>query len=96
LNKIQKHREICNKLNELYKQKNESYGDSFEMTRKLLGKQTILVRLYDKVNRLYSLLGDKNVNQVYNESVEDTLLDLANYAILELIELSNEKENSKC
>ena len=43
----------------------------------------------DKFNRLDTLY-NKNNNKV-NESIEDTLLDLANYAVMTLVELRDKK-----
>jgi hypothetical protein len=41
-----------------------------------------LVRMSDKWSRLEQLAGNGKQAQVKDESVEDTLLDLANYALL--------------
>lgn len=50
------------------------------------------IRLTDKLNRLCALT--KNQTQrVKDESIEDTLRDLANYSIMTLIELNRQKEN---
>lgn len=83
--KITIHREICERLNNIYKVKNADYGDSFAKVRKELGQTVILVRLSDKLERLKKLMlkGDR---QVMDENIEDTLIDLANYAIMELVE----------
>ena len=86
MNKIEIHKNICDSLNDLYKKKNQDYGDSFEKSYKEYGLTMSLIRLEDKLNRLKSL--NKNGNaQVKDESVQDTLMDLANYAIMTLIEL---------
>ena len=47
------------------------------------------IRLEDKLNRLKSLNFSKSAK--VNESIEDTLMDLANYAIMTLIELEGEE-----
>nr|DAG78548.1 MAG TPA: Nucleotide modification associated domain 1 [Caudoviricetes sp.] len=48
------------------------------------------IRLTDKLNRLCSLT--KNSSQrVQDESIEDTLKDLATYSVMTLIELRREK-----
>jgi len=44
-------------------------------------EQGFLVRMSDKVSRIISFV-QKGVLTVKDESIEDTLLDLANYAIL--------------
>lgn len=86
MNKIEIHKNICDSLNDLYKKKNQDYGDSFGKSYKEYGFTMSLIRLEDKLNRLKSL--NKNGNaQVKDESIQDTLMDLANYAIMTLIEL---------
>ena len=86
MNKIEIHKNICDSLNDLYKAKNEDYGDSFGKSYKEYGLTMSCIRLEDKLNRLKSL--NKNGNaQVKDESIQDTLMDLANYAIMTLIEL---------
>lgn len=85
LDRIEIHKEICNKLNETYKRKNHDYGSSFASTRKEI-PNAILVRLSDKLNRLKTLMLNNN-SLVKEESISDTLLDLANYAIMELVEM---------
>lgn len=81
--KIDIHKEICSKLTETYKAKNNDYGDSFAKLRTKY-PNAILIRLSDKLNRLDTLImGGK---QEVDESIDETLLDLANYAIMELME----------
>ena len=86
MNKIEIHKNICDSLNDLYKKKNQDYGDSFSKSYKEYGLTMSLIRLEDKLNRLKSL--NKNGNaQVKDESIQDTLMDLANYAIMTILEL---------
>ena len=91
MNKIEIHKNICDSLNDLYKKKNQDYGDSFGKSYKEYGLTMACIRLEDKLNRLKSL--NKNGNtQVKDESIQDTLMDLANYAIMTLIELEEEEK----
>lgn len=90
--KVAKHYAICQKLNAVYKAKNHDYGDSFGDTFKKLGIISAVTRLSDKMNRLMSLAVAHDA-QVKDEKIEDTLLDMANYAIMTLIELGYEPEN---
>lgn len=85
-----KHKELCEKLNEIYTIKNHDYGDSFAETYKKLGIISAITRITDKVNRLQSLCTKEQ--KVKDESIEDTLRDLANYALMTLIELEEEKK----
>lgn len=78
------HWTICKELFETYKAKNADYGDSFAQVREKY-PNAILIRLNDKLNRLETLMNGAE-QQVSDESVEDTLLDLANYCIMELVE----------
>ena len=87
--KVAQHYAICQKLNQVYKAKNHDYGDSFGDTYKKLGVISAVTRLSDKMNRLMSLAVSHDA-QVKDEKIEDTLLDMANYAIMTLIELGYE------
>lgn len=87
--KINAHKEICDKLNNIYEQKNHDYGDSFAKLRVEI-PDAILVRIYDKYSRLKTLM-DGTEQKVKGESIDDTLMDLANYCIMELIERDDEK-----
>ena len=88
--KTEKHKLICEKLNKLYEAKNADYGDSFGKSYKEYGLTMSCIRLEDKLNRLKSLNFSKSAR--VSESVEDTLMDLANYAIMTLIELEGEEQ----
>ena len=77
---VVKHKEICGKLNKIYEKKNHDYGDSFGETYNELGIISCVTRMNDKMNRLKTLA--KTDNQVEDESISDTLLDLANYAVM--------------
>lgn len=92
--KVTMHKEICDKLNETYEKKNNDYGDSFAKVRTIV-PDAIMVRIYDKVNRLETLLKKENKQLVNDESIEDTLIDLANYCIMEVIERNLEKNQNK-
>lgn len=88
MDKAQKHMEICKKLNEIYIKKNHDYGDSFSESYGKYGAVMPIIRLEDKLNRFRNLVMNGNV-EVKTESMEDTLLDLANYAIMTVIEIEN-------
>ena len=78
------HQEICKQMHNTHRRKNHDYGDSFATLRQEY-PNAILIRLGDKYNRLKALMSGE-VAQVKDESIDDTLLDLANYCILELVE----------
>lgn len=85
MNKVEKHAQICMKLNELYARKNADYGDSFGKSFTEYGLTMACIRLEDKLNRIKALTKQKA--QVSDESIVDTLMDLANYSIMTLVEL---------
>ena len=92
MNKIEKHKELLDNLHDLYIAKNHDYGDSVHDTYKKYGLTSFLVRMEDKLNRVRTLNKNINDNKVPTEKIEDTLLDLANYAILAVLELKEEEE----
>lgn len=83
------HSDICKYLNGLYAAKNADYGNSFGDTYADLGIVSAVTRITDKTNRLKSLC--KPGAQVTDESIRDTLLDLANYAIMTVVEMDAQK-----
>lgn len=91
MDKIAIHKEICDYLSDTYKNKNSDYGDSFARVRREEGEASILVRLKDKLYRLETLLHNKPA-KVTSESIDDTLVDLANYCIMELVERRKDME----
>lgn len=93
-NNITEHEKICKELNALYSAKNHDYGDSFRKTREIV-PDSILVRLHDKLGRLDSLLMAPDTAKIKDESIDDTLMDLANYAIMELVERRRDKADEK-
>lgn len=90
MNKYECHSSICSKLNDIYVKKNKDYGDSFAIVRKNI-PNSVLVRLWDKLLRLNNLMQNNN-NHLVDESIEDTLMDMANYCIMELVEREAEVE----
>jgi len=89
INKAEKHRQICERLNDIYRRKNADYGDSFGKSFAKHGLYSAVIRLEDKFNRLENLVS-KNA-EVQDETITDTLLDMANYAIMAIIELEGTK-----
>lgn len=81
-------KKIYEKLYDTYCRKNNDYGDSFAKVRQKYNEQfpVILIRLSDKFCRLESLLLNGN-QQVKDESITDTLLDICNYAAMEVLEM---------
>jgi hypothetical protein len=85
------HMKICMNLNDTYIQKNKAYGNSFSDTFEKLGIISAITRITDKYNRLVNLATYSNIN-IGDESIKDTLLDMANYCIMTYMEL-DKREN---
>ena len=84
-------KEITDKMFTTYQKKNKDYGSSFDELFDEFGMTSALLRLKDKYNRLKSIT-EKGQIEVKDESVEDTLLDMANYAILTVLKLRMDKK----
>lgn len=85
MTKVDIHGDLCKRLHSLYERKNADYGDSFARLRKKY-PEAICIKLTDKLDRLENLIQTGNAPKVTDESIEDTLMDLANYALMELTE----------
>ena len=78
---------ILNHLEETYEAKNNDYGNSIADTYDEFGCVSFLVRITDKYNRLMTLCNPNAPEQkVKDEKIDDTILDLANYCLLWLVE----------
>jgi Nucleotide modification associated domain 1 len=84
-------REICREITDLYERKNHDYGNSFSEQFKEYGLLSGVIRLDDKMKRLKQLM--KHKAKVKDESIEDTVRDMAGYCIMILMELRKEKRN---
>lgn len=78
---VQAFRKITMEMAATYKMKNLDYGDSFAQSVNEWGPVAGLVRIQDKFNRAKNILMSGLTPKV-EESVIDTLTDLANYAIM--------------
>lgn len=65
---------------QLYSEKNHDYGNSFEKGMDNIGMSYGVGRIYDKMNRLVTLT--KEQAAIKNESIDDTLRDLACYSMM--------------
>ena len=89
-NDAAKHMELCKYLNNLYATKNQKYGDSFSMTVQKYGIIAALTRISDKWQRFETLILTKDPGTP-DESIRDTLLDMANYCIMTVMELDQKE-----
>jgi|TARA_Y100000992_G_C21255549_1_gene488281 hypothetical protein len=84
-NRIEQMIKIQSNALELFKKKNQDYGDAFAK----FGVIGILMRIEDKIQRAISV--DKNkVTLVNDETIKDTLIDLHNYAAMGLMLLDED------
>ena len=89
MTKVEQHKKLCDSLNDLYARKNADYGDSFHLSFEQEGMAMPRIRLGDKYNRFCALTRG-NKQQVNDESLRDTLIDLANYALMTILEINEE------
>lgn len=88
------------KWEEIMIAKNSDYSSENDVFKNFNGseliwvsaEQAILVRMMDKMTRIWNLLTKEAA--VKDESIQDTLLDLSNYAILLSIMISEKIENN--
>ena len=79
---------ICCELIALHERKNKDYGGAFYKSMSKFGIVSLLIRFNDKFERLESLFKNGKA-EVTDESFEDTLRDIACYAIMGLEYLYN-------
>lgn len=79
---------LCCELIALHEKKNKDYGGAFYKSMSKFGIVTVLSILDHKFNRLESLFKNGKA-EVTDESFEDTLKDIACYAIMGLEQLYN-------
>lgn len=91
MDNVKMHKSVCDELNALYERKNHDYGDSYHNTYLKWGLPMAAIRLEDKLNRFETLI--RTEGQVKDESIRDTLIDLANYSIMTVMELDREERN---
>lgn len=77
----------------LYARKNHDYGNSFDDSMNKIGNAYALGRLHDKINRLIAL--NKSKAKVNDESIIDTLKDLACYSIMTINYLNKDNKTTE-
>ena len=88
MDNVQYHQKLCKELNDLYAKKNRDYGNSFHDTYLEEGLAMSRIRLSDKLARFKKLSHKCDYEGVVeDESIRDTLIDLANYALMTVMEL---------
>ena len=87
-------KDIVKGMIETYVRKNHDYGNSFDKSLDKFGLVASVVRIGDKMNRIESLVQKEAM--VQDESIRDTLLDMANYAIMTVMWMDNQKKCDIC
>ena len=90
MDKTSYHHLICKDLHDLYIKKNADYGNSFADIYAQVGMPYAYGHMAEKLRRIRSLMNQPA--NVKGESMRDSLVDLANYAILTIVELDAQKE----
>lgn len=90
---VERFTEITNNMAKTYAAKNHDYGNSFDKSLDKFGIVASIVRMGDKMNRIESLTNKEA--KVNDESVKDTLLDLANYAIMTVMWLDKTRKGAE-
>lgn len=88
-----RHRKILAEMADTFSKKNSDYGNAFEEILDDFGASYAVGRLKEKLKRLTQLVVS-NKQEVKDESIEDTLLDMANYAVLTIMWLQKQKERA--
>ena len=83
----------CVNMTQLYAKKNHDYGDSFNNGMDAIGLPYGVGRLFDKMNRILTLTKVKP--EITDESIVDTVKDLACYAVMTSVYLNHEKKIQK-
>ena len=92
MDKIKRHGDLCNYIHDIYKTKNTAYGDSFGKSYEEWGIPAAAIRITDKFNRFINLAKNPGLDGG-DERITDTLLDMANYALMTVIELEKKYGN---
>ena len=79
-----KYSNILKRMDDTHTRKNNDYGDAAYQGYKKFGDYYFMVQLHNKYQRLESLTIGNKTQQVKEESIDDTLLDMANYAVMYL------------
>lgn len=85
---------VTGRMLALYCRKNKDYGDSFAKSLDEDGLLVAKIRIGDKVNRYNTLMKNKGNAEVKDESLVDTLIDMANYAVMTIMWIEDQTDKS--
>lgn len=92
--KVECFKQLTGEMVALYERKNKDYGDSFTEMYREWGPMYPMSRMQEKLRRAIQLMRSGEA-QIPEEKVTDTLLDLANYALMTIMELKEDNGESK-
>lgn len=73
---------VMHELFEIFKKKQASYGPGNIAKG---GERGVVLRMSDKLERLWNLVWEGNANPLQDETIEDTFLDIADYGLIALL-----------
>ena len=93
---VKRFEELTYKMLNTFKKKRHDYGPTSSLTFDLFGPDSMSVRMFDKLIRYTNLASNlESLPAVEDESLIDTLLDLANYALITILELERYTKRDK-
>ena len=88
--KEEQFKQLTQQMLETFKKKNADYGDSTTQTFEEFGLTSYAIRLNDKLNRIKSFC-KKGELEVKDEGIVDSLMDMASYCLLAVVDIKNKE-----
>ena len=90
---MERFQQLTGEMAALYARKNRDYGDSFTEMYREWGPMYPMSRMQEKLRRAIQLMRTSKAH-VQEEKLTDTLIDLANYALMTIMEIKDIKEGN--
>lgn len=87
--RLKRFNELCDKMKVTHAVKDADYGSSFHFSFIEEGMAMPRIRIGDKFNRFKTLTKNPDTQKVKEESIVDTLLDMACYCIMTIVEIED-------
>lgn len=81
------HKKLCEEFHQIYLDKNDDYGDAFSKLYREVGFLTGYTKIADKFYRIQALNKKGEENRKIDETIRDSLMDMANYCMLTVMEM---------
>ena len=82
---------VLSEMQEIFRKKNADYGNAFKDMYSEYGLIYPVMHLREKLNRIESIMKNGKA-EVSNESIKDSLQDMANYCVMTLIEIDDDNK----